>query len=73
MIGIIAGRFDEKSFSSTILNFTLHWDYKHYKESTGQKTNLDRSANFDKIHLKQDCTDGSIVNCVQEPILFSFF
>ena len=28
--GIIAIRFDEKSFFSTILGFTAGWDYKHY-------------------------------------------
>ena len=29
-VGIIAIRFDEKSFFSTILGFTSGWDYKHY-------------------------------------------
>ena len=28
--GIIAIRFDENSFFSTILGFTAGWDYKHY-------------------------------------------
>ena len=28
--GIIAVRFDEKSFFSTILGFTSGWDHKHY-------------------------------------------
>ena len=27
---------------------------------------------IDKIHLKCDCTNGSIVNGVREPILYSF-
>ena len=27
---------------------------------------------IDKVHLKCDCTDGSIVNGVREPILYSF-
>ena len=35
--GIIAIRFDETSFLSTILGFTPHWDYKHYNENIGQK------------------------------------
>ena len=30
--GIIAIRFDEKSFFSTILGFTAGWDYKHYNQ-----------------------------------------
>ena len=27
---------------------------------------------FDKVHLKADCIQGSIVNGVREPILYSF-
>ena len=30
--GIIAIRFDEKTFCTTVLGFTPGWDYKHYKE-----------------------------------------
>ena len=29
-------------------------------------------TNIDKVHLKCDCVDGSIVNGKREPILFSF-
>ena len=35
----------------------------------------DRPTNLtgiDKIHLKLDCIDGSIVNGIKEPILYSF-
>ena len=35
--GIIAIRFDEKSFFSTLLGFTSGWDYKHYNEYISQK------------------------------------
>ena len=35
--GIIAIRFDENSFFSTILGFTPGWDYKHYKQYLSQK------------------------------------
>ena len=35
--GIIAIRFDEKSFFSTILGFTPGWDYKHYNQYLSQK------------------------------------
>ena len=35
--GVIAIRFDEKSFLNTVLGFTSGWDYKHYYENTNQK------------------------------------
>ena len=35
--GIIAIRFDEKSFFSTILGFNAGWDYKHYNQHNSQK------------------------------------
>ena len=35
--GIIAIRFDEISFFSTILGFNPQWDYKHYNEYISQK------------------------------------
>ena len=69
-IGIIAIRFDEKSFFSTILGFIPGWDYKHYNKYVSQKiVNL---SNTNKIHLKCDCIDGSIQDGVRQPILFSF-
>ena len=68
--GIIAIRFDEKSFFSTFLGFTSGWDYKHYNKYTSQKSvNL---GNTNKIHLKCDCIDGSVVNGLRPPILYSF-
>ena len=68
--GIIAIRFDEKSFFSTILGFTPGWDYKHYNKYTSQKiVNL---GNTNKKHLKCDCIDGSVVNGFRQPILYSF-
>ena len=68
--GIIAIRFDEKSFFSTILGFTAGWDYKHYNQYHSQKIlNL---SNTNKIHLKSDAIDGSIQDGVRQPILFSF-
>ena len=68
--GIIAIRFDEKSFFSTILGFTPCWDYKHYNEYISQKiVNL---SNTNKIHLKCDVIDGSVVNGLRQPILYSF-
>ena len=69
-IGIIAIRFDEKSFFSTILGFTPGWDYKHYNKYISQKiVNL---GSTNKIHLKCDAIDGSIVDGFRQPILYSF-
>ena len=68
--GIIAIRFDEKSFFSTTLGFTPGWDYKHYNKYTSQKVVNIGSTN--KIHLKCDCIDGSVVDGIRQPILYSF-
>ena len=68
--GIIAIRFDDKSFFSTILGFTPGWDYKHYNKYTSQKVVNLGSTN--KRHLKCDVIDGSVVNGIREPILYSF-
>ena len=56
---------------STILSFNPHWDYKNYNEYNSQKSvNLTIT---DRINLKYDAIDGSVVKGIQEPILFSFF
>ena len=68
--GIIAVRFDEKSFFSTILGFTAGWDYKHYNKYISQK--IVSLSNTNKIHLKCDVIDGSVVNGLRQPILYSF-
>ena len=68
--GIIAKRFDEKSFYSTILGFTSGWEYKHYNQYISQKiVNL---GSTNRIHLKCDVIDGSVVNSSRQPILYSF-
>ena len=68
--GIIAIRFDEKSFFSTVLGFSPGWDYKHYNKYTSQKiVNL---GSTNKIHLKCDCIDDSVLNGLRQPILYSF-
>ena len=68
--GIIAIRFDEKSFFSNILGFIPGWDYKFYNKYTSQKiVNL---SNTNKIHLKCDAINGSVVNGLRQPILYSF-
>ena len=68
--GIIAIRFDEKSFFSTILCFISGWDYKHYNRYISQK-NVNLSST-NKIHLKCDAIDGSLVNGIRQPILYGF-
>ena len=68
--GIIAIRFDEKSFFSSILGFILGWDYKFYNKYTSQKiVNL---CSTNKINLKCDVIDGSVLDGVRQPILYSF-
>ena len=68
--GIMAIRFDEKSFFNTVLGFTPGWDYKHYNKYTSQKVANLGSTN--KIHLKCDSIDGSVLNGLRQPILYSF-
>ena len=68
--GNIAIRFDETSFFSTILGFTSGWDYKHYNKYAIQK--IVKIVNTNKIHLKCDVIDGSVVNGSRQPILYSF-
>ena len=68
--GIIAKRFDEKSFFSTILGFTPGWEDKHYNEYTSGKIVSLNSTN--KTQLKCDCIVGSVLSGIRQPILFSF-
>ena len=72
-------RFDEKSFFHTILGFDPYWDYKPtnaiHADSPGVYTNDKLILNLNtinKIHLKCDIIDGSVVDGVRQPILFSF-
>ena len=67
---IIAIRFDERSFFSTILGFTSRCDYKHYKEYTSQK--IVNQSITKKSHLKCNVINGSVVNDLRQPILYSF-
>ena len=72
--------FSEKSFFYTILGFTQSRSYPlddidgFYQLIAGSYKS-DEPINItgiDKIHLKYDCIQGSIVNGVREPILYSF-
>ena len=68
--GIKAIRFNERSFFSSILGFTPGWHYKHYNEYISQK--IANLSSTNKIHLKCDVIDGSIMDGLRQPILFSF-
>ena len=64
-------KFDEKSFFSTVLGSEPHCDYKNCNECISQRVvNL---STIDKIHLKCDVIDGSVLNGIRHPIIFSFF
>ena len=72
--------FTEKSFFYTILGFTKSRSYPlddidgFYQLIAGSYKS-DKPINIkgiDKIHLKCDCIQGSIVNGIREPILYSF-
>ena len=72
--------FTEKSFFYTILGFTQSISYPlddidgFYQLIAGSYKS-DKPINitgFDKIHLKCDFIQGSIVNGIREPILYSF-
>ena len=72
--------FTERSFFYTILGFTQSRSYPlddidgFYQLIAGSYKS-DKPINItgiDKVHLKCDCIQGSIVNGVREPILFSF-
>ena len=73
-------KFTKRSFFYTILGFTQSHQGSlddidgFYQIIAGNyKSNKPISIiGIDKIHLKADCVDGSIVNGVREPILFSF-
>ena len=73
-------KFTKRSFFYTILGFTQSRFYplddidSHYQLISGSYIS-DKPINItgiDKAHLKCDCIQGSIVNGVREPILFSF-
>ena len=63
-------RFDQTSFFHTLLGFTPYWDYKPSNVYTSDKILNLNSVN--KIPLKCDIIDGSVINGVRQPILYSF-
>ena len=63
-------RFDERSFFHTFIDFTPYWDYKPSNVYTSDKILNLNTVN--KIHLKCDIIDGSVVDGVRQTILYSF-
>ena len=72
--------FTNKSFFSTILGFTQSHqgplnDIEGFYQILPRLYKSDKPINItgiDKVHLKCNVVDGSIVNGVREPILYSF-
>ena len=72
--------FTNKSFFYTILGFTQSHSYplddiEGFYQLIPGSYKSDKPINItgiDKVHLKCNCIDGSIVNGVREPILYSF-
>ena len=72
--------FTEKSFFYTIIGFTRSRSYPlddidGFYQLIAESYKSDKPINItgiDKIHLKCDCIQGSIVKGIREPILFSF-
>ena len=71
-------RFDEKPFFHTLLGFEPYWDCKPTRSNhvgipivymSDKVLNL---GNTNKIHLKCDVIDGSVVNGLRQPMLYSF-
>ena len=68
--GNTAIRFDEKSIFSIIIGFAPYWVHKHYKGYISQRIlNL---CTTNKIHLKGDVIDGSVVMDLGQPMFHSF-
>ena len=72
--------FTNKSFFYTMLGFTQSHSYplediEGFYQLIAGLYKSERPINItgiDKLHLKCDCVDGSIVNGTREPILYSF-
>ena len=72
--------FTNKSFFYTILGFTQSHSYpldniEGFYQLIAGLYKSERPINItgiDKVHLKCDCIDGSIMNGIREPILYSF-
>ena len=62
---------NEKWFFSSILGFNPHWDDEHYNKCISQE--IVKLSTKNKLHLKRDVFDGSIMSGLRQPKPFSFF
>ena len=62
-------RLDGRSFFNRLLRFFPNWDYKFDQLCSGE--NIRNLNPVDKDHLKCNCTNGSHLIGVREPILYS--
>ena len=71
-------RFDKTSLFITLLGFEPYWDYKtiysnHLHIPTVYISDkILKLTTTNGIHLKCDIIDGSVVNGLRQPILYSF-
>ena len=71
-------KFTTKSFFNTVLGFTPYWDHKptdaFHADSPGIYTSekFKKLSTIDKIHLKCNVIEGSVVSCSRQPILEGF-
>ena len=76
--GLRTLRFDGRSFFLTLLGFEPYWDYKPTNSIRFGIPNFYISdkifylSTTNKIHLKCDVIEGSVVNGLRQPILYSF-
>ena len=72
--------FTKRSFFCTILGFFQSYSaplvhIEGFIQFIPGAYKSDRPTNFtaiDKVHLKCDCNNGSFVNGIREPVLYSF-
>ena len=71
-------RFDKRSFFHNLLGFTPYWDYKPIISNNVDIPTVytsDKILNLtttNEIHIKCDVIEGSVVNGLRQPILYSF-
>ena len=73
---------DTKSMKSVLTSNNIHFNFElntllgftntYYSEGTHKSEKPVMTTTTDRVHLKCDCVDGSIVNGIREQILFSF-
>ena len=64
-------RLNKKSFFSSVLGFSPYWDSKNYGNENYSEKNRDLSI-INKLHLKCDVTDGSVLGGIRQAIFYSF-